>query len=34
MKLFIKNIGKIKDAAIEINGITAIAGENNTGKVH
>ena len=32
MKLFIKNIGKIKDAAIEINGITAIAGENNTGK--
>ncbi len=32
MKLSIKNIGKIKDAAIEINGITAIAGENNTGK--
>lgn len=32
MKLFLKNIGKIGEASIEINGITVIAGENNTGK--
>lgn len=32
MKLSIKNIGKIKNASIEIDGITAVAGENNTGK--
>ena len=32
MKLQIKNIGKINDAVIEFNGITVIAGENNTGK--
>lgn len=32
MRLSIKNIGKIESASIEINGITAIAGENNTGK--
>ena len=32
MKLSIKNIGKIKEANVEINGITVIAGENNTGK--
>lgn len=32
MKLFLKNIGKIKQASVEINGITVIAGENNTGK--
>lgn len=32
MKLSLKNIGKIEDASIEINGITSIAGENNTGK--
>lgn len=32
MKLTIKNIGKIKDAVIEFNGISVIAGENNTGK--
>ena len=32
MKLFLKNIGKIKDANIEIKGITVIAGENNSGK--
>lgn len=32
MKLILKNIGKIKDAKIDINGITVIAGENNTGK--
>lgn len=28
----IKNIGKLKNADIELNGITVIAGENNTGK--
>lgn len=32
MKLYLKNIGKIGTAAIEINGITVIGGENNTGK--
>ncbi len=32
MKLSLKNIGKIKEATVEINGITVIAGENNTGK--
>ena len=32
MRLSIKNIGKIKNAAVEINGITVIAGENDTGK--
>jgi len=32
MKLSLKNIGKIKNAEVEINGITVIAGENNTGK--
>ena len=32
MKLSIKNIGKLSEAHIEINGITVIAGENNTGK--
>ena len=32
MKLIIKNIGKLKNAEVEINGITVIAGENNTGK--
>lgn len=32
MKLSLKNIGKIHEAMIEINGITVIAGENNTGK--
>lgn len=32
MKLSLKNIGKIKQASVEINGITVIAGENNTGK--
>lgn len=32
MKLYLKNIGKIKDASIEIKGITVIGGENNTGK--
>lgn len=32
MKLYLKDIGKISEASIEINGITVIGGENNTGK--
>lgn len=32
MKLILKNIGKITNANIELNGITVIAGKNNTGK--
>lgn len=32
MKLFLKNIGKIEKATIDLNGITVIAGENDTGK--
>lgn len=32
MKLHIENFAKIKEADIEIKGITVIAGENNTGK--
>lgn len=32
MKISLTNIGKVKKADIEINGITVIAGENNTGK--
>ncbi|MDE6231796.1 MAG: hypothetical protein K2M60_00405, partial [Lachnospiraceae bacterium] len=32
MKLKVRNIAKIKSADININGITVIAGENNTGK--
>lgn len=32
MKLSLKNIGKVRWASVEINGITVIAGENNTGK--
>ncbi len=32
MKLYLKNIGKISEANVEINGITVIGGENNTGK--
>lgn len=32
MKLSLKNIGKIGTASVELNGITVIAGENNTGK--
>lgn len=32
MKLYLKNIGKIAEAAVEIKGITVIAGENDTGK--
>lgn len=32
MKLKLENIGKIKKAEIDINGLTVIAGENDTGK--
>lgn len=32
MELYLKNIGKVAEAKIEIKGITAIAGENDTGK--
>ena len=32
MQLKINNIGKIKSATFEFNGITVIAGNNNTGK--
>lgn len=32
MKLCLRNIGKIHSACVEINGITVIAGENNSGK--
>lgn len=32
MQLKISNIAKIKEATINIDGITVIAGENNTGK--
>ncbi len=32
MKLKLKNVGKIEEATIQFNGITVIAGENNTGK--
>ena len=32
MKLYLENFAKIKKADIELNGITVIAGPNNTGK--
>lgn len=32
MRLSLKNIGKIDEATVDIDGITVIAGENNTGK--
>lgn len=32
MEIILKNIGKVKEANIKINGITVIAGENDTGK--
>ena len=32
MRLEIRNIGKVRHADIAIDGITVIAGENNTGK--
>ena len=32
MKLILENIGKISKADIQLDGITVICGENNTGK--
>lgn len=32
MRLNLYNIGKLKEASIAVDGITVIAGENNTGK--
>lgn len=32
MKIRVKNIGVLQDAEVEINGITVVAGKNNTGK--
>ncbi|MDI9401404.1 MAG: hypothetical protein QM428_05615, partial [Verrucomicrobiota bacterium] len=32
MRLSLKNVGKVAEADIELNGITVIAGENDTGK--
>ena len=32
MKLHLKNNGKIKEADVEIGGLTVLAGENDTGK--
>lgn len=32
MRLYLKNIGMIKEANVDINGLTVIAGENDTGK--
>lgn len=32
MRLILENVGKVQTADIELNGITVIAGENNTGK--
>lgn len=32
MKLHIENIGKLKSADVTLDGITVIAGKNNTGK--
>lgn len=32
MRIQLENIGKIHQTQIDLNGITAIAGENNTGK--
>ena len=32
MKLHIENVAKIKKADIDVEGITVIAGSNNTGK--
>lgn len=32
MELKLKNIGKILEADVKLNGITVVAGENNTGK--
>lgn len=32
MRLYLKNVGKVSEADIKLDGITVIAGENNTGK--
>lgn len=32
MRLEVKNIGNIRDASINLNGITVVGGENGTGK--
>ena len=32
MQLYLKNIGKLNEANIALNGITVIAGQNDTGK--
>ena len=32
MRIEIKNVGQIEKAVIDLEGITVIAGENNTGK--
>ena len=32
MQLSLENIGKIRQASIELNGLTIIAGKNDTGK--
>lgn len=32
MRLYLKNIGKLKEADIKLEGITVVAGENNSGK--
>ncbi len=32
MKLTLKNVGKVKEASIQLNGLTVIAGENDSGK--
>ncbi len=32
MKLYINNFAKIRNADVTVDGITVIAGENNTGK--
>lgn len=32
VRLTLKNIGKVENAVVDLNGITVIAGENNTGK--
>ena len=32
MRLYLKNIGMIKEADVKLDGLTVIAGENDTGK--
>ena len=33
MRLYLKNVGKVSEADIKLDGITVIAGENNTGNI-